>query len=91
MFAHIPSLQLVIDLPNSNKGGTKGHVLVRGPWVGLIKHLKRDFRPNFSLKIPDKERRCRLVEWVEKASFFCLNKLFEIISNEKNHQTLLSA
>ena len=55
MFAHIPSLQLVTDLPNSNKGGTKGHVLVRGPWVGLIKHLKGDFRPNFSLKIPGRD------------------------------------
>ncbi|KAL6335413.1 hypothetical protein AAG906_029656 [Vitis piasezkii] len=81
MFAHISSLQLVTDLPDSNKGGTKGHVL----------HPKRDFRPNFSLKIHDKETRGRLVEWVEKASFVHLNKLFEIASNEKNHQTLLSA
>ncbi|RVW18280.1 hypothetical protein CK203_116029 [Vitis vinifera] len=29
--AHIPPLQLVIGLPDSNKGGAKGHVLVRGP------------------------------------------------------------
>lgn len=28
MFAHISSLQLVTGLPNSNKGGAKGHVLV---------------------------------------------------------------
>lgn len=28
MFAHIPSLQLVTGLPNSTKGGAKGHVLV---------------------------------------------------------------
>ena len=51
MFAHIPSLQLVTGLPESNKGGAKGHVLVWGPWAGLIKHLERDFRPNFSIKI----------------------------------------
>ena len=55
MFAHIPSLQLVTDLPDLNKGGAKRHVLVRGPWVGLIKHPKRDFRSNFSLKIPGRD------------------------------------
>ncbi|RVW23190.1 hypothetical protein CK203_099567 [Vitis vinifera] len=64
MFAHIPSLQLVTGLPESNKGGAKGHVL---------------------------ERKGCLVEWVEKASFVCLNKLFEITSSERNHQTLLYA
>ena len=52
MFAHIPSLQLVMGLPDSNKGGAKGHVLVRGPWAGLMEHPERDFRPNYSLKIP---------------------------------------
>ena len=26
IFTHIPSLQLVTELPNSTKGGTKGHV-----------------------------------------------------------------
>lgn len=36
-----------------------------------------------------KERRGCLVEWVEKASFVRLNKLFEITSSEKNYQTLL--
>lgn len=39
----------------------------------------------------DKERRVRLVEWVEKFSFDHLNKLFMITSNEKNHQRLLFA
>lgn len=52
LFAYIPSLQLVTALPDLNKDGAKMHVLVRGPWVGLVKHLDRDFRPNFSLKIP---------------------------------------
>lgn len=34
--------------------------------------------------------RGRLVEWVEKASFVHLNKLFEITANERNYQMLLS-
>ena len=38
-----------------------------------------------------KERRGCLVEWVEKSSFVRLNKLFEITSSERNHQTLLYA
>lgn len=29
------------------------------------------------------------MEWVEKASFDRLNKLFEISTNERNHQVLL--
>lgn len=39
----------------------------------------------------DKEKMGRMVEWVEKALFDHLNKLFVITSNERNHQTLLSA
>ena len=30
MVAHLPFLQLVIELPDSTKGGAKGHVLIRG-------------------------------------------------------------
>lgn len=55
MLAHISSLQLVTGLPNSNKGGAKGHVLVWGPWVGLMEHPEMDFRPNCSLKIPGRD------------------------------------
>ena len=32
-----------------------------------------------------------VVEWVEKASFDRLNKLFEITTVERHHQTLLTA
>ena len=32
-----------------------------------------------------------LVEWVKKASFVCLNKLFKITTSEMNYQTLISA
>ena len=36
-------------------------------------------------------KRGRLVEWVEKASFDRLNKLFKIIVAERHYQTLLTA
>ena len=36
-------------------------------------------------------KRGRLVEWEEKTSFDCLNKLFEITAVERHHQTLLIA
>ena len=45
----------------------------------------------FALVGACKDRRGRLVEWVEKASFIRLNKLFEITTNERNHHMLLSA
>ena len=37
------------------------------------------------------ERRGHIVDWVEKASFACLNKLFEIDAKERHCKTLLSA
>ena len=37
-----------------------------------------------------KMRRGRLVEWVDKASFDRLNKLYVIFANERNHETLLT-
>ena len=37
------------------------------------------------------ERRGHIVDWVEKASFACLNKLFEIDAKERHYKTLLSA
>ena len=38
----------------------------------------------------EKKKRGRLVEWVEKASFDLLNKLFVISTNERHYQTLLA-
>lgn len=49
LFVHIPSLQLVMGLPDSNKDGARGHVLVSGPWSGLYKGLDREFHPRCSL------------------------------------------
>ncbi|RVW26666.1 hypothetical protein CK203_096506 [Vitis vinifera] len=90
MAAHLPSLQLVTELPDSTKGGAKGHVLVRGAWAGLLEHPERPFSPNRSLVLPGPDKRGRVVEWVEKASFARLNKLFEITTAERHHETLLT-
>ena len=51
--AHLTSLQLVTELPDSTKGGAKGHVMVRGAWAGS-RHPARPFSPNYSLAIPGK-------------------------------------
>ena len=37
------------------------------------------------------EKRGHLVDWVEKASFGCLSKLFEIDAKERQCKTLLTA
>ncbi|KAL6318930.1 hypothetical protein AAG906_001403 [Vitis piasezkii] len=81
---------LVTSLPDSTKGAAKGHVLVKGLWAGLTVHPDRQFAPNQSLKVPDKDKRGKLVEWVEKASFDQLNRLFEIAAAERSCETLLS-
>ncbi|RVW63176.1 hypothetical protein CK203_055645 [Vitis vinifera] len=67
--AHLPSLQMVTELPDSTKGGAKGLVAVWGGWAGLSQHPSRPFSPNYTLKIPGLELRGHLVDWVEKASF----------------------
>ena len=54
MSAHLPSLQLVTELPDSTKGGAKGYVSVRGAWAGLSGRPGRPFAPNYSLEIPGK-------------------------------------
>ncbi|RVW91989.1 hypothetical protein CK203_030148 [Vitis vinifera] len=70
--AHLPSLQMVTELPDSTKGGAKGLVAVWGGWAGLSQHPSRPFSPNYTLKIPGLELRGHLVDWVEKASFACV-------------------
>ncbi|RVX09047.1 hypothetical protein CK203_013857 [Vitis vinifera] len=91
MSAHLPSLQLVTELPDSIKGGAKGLVVVRGGWAGLLERPSRPFSPNYSLMIPGPEKRGHIVDWVEKASFVYVNKLFEIDAKERHYKTLLSA
>ncbi|RVW87980.1 hypothetical protein CK203_033903 [Vitis vinifera] len=57
MSAHLPSLQLVTELPDSTKGGAKGHVVVRGAWAGFLEHPGRPFSPNYSMELPDAKER----------------------------------
>ncbi|RVW56001.1 hypothetical protein CK203_106363 [Vitis vinifera] len=82
---------MVTELPDSTKGGAKGLVAVWGGWAGLSQHPSRPFSPNYTLKIPGLELRGHLVDWVEKASFACVCKLFEIDPKERAYKTLLSA
>ncbi|RVW36796.1 hypothetical protein CK203_103354 [Vitis vinifera] len=89
--ASLPSLQLVTSLPDSTKGAARGHVLVKGLWAGLTVNPDRQFTPNHSLNTLGKDRRGKVVEWVEKASFDRLNRLFEIAAGERSCETLLSA
>ena len=48
LFDHILSLQLVMGLPDSTKGATKGTLLFR---VGLLEHSGWEFEPHRSLAI----------------------------------------
>ncbi|RVW82801.1 hypothetical protein CK203_051162 [Vitis vinifera] len=89
--ACLPSLQLVTSLSDSTKGAAKGHVLVKGLWAGLGTHPDRPFALNRSLKVPGQDKRGKLVEWVEKASFDRLNRLYEIAAVERSCDVLLSA
>ncbi|RVW33065.1 hypothetical protein CK203_110042 [Vitis vinifera] len=68
--------------------GTRG-----GPgWMGgVLRASGEAFSPNYSLVIPGPERRGHIVDWVEKASIACLNKLFEIDAKERCYKTLLTA
>lgn len=52
LFASIPSLQLVTGLLDSIKGAAKGHVLVKGPWAGLMEHREKKFVLNQSMRVP---------------------------------------
>ena len=54
MSAHLPSLQLVTELPDSTKGGAKGHVVVWGAWARLLQRPGRPFSPNYSTVLPGK-------------------------------------
>ena len=51
MSAHLPSLQLVTELPDSTKGGARGHVVVRGTWAGFLERPGRSFSPNYSMEL----------------------------------------
>ncbi|RVW26662.1 hypothetical protein CK203_096496 [Vitis vinifera] len=84
MSAHLPSFQLVTELPDSTKGGRRdtwwSGVHERGFW-SIRRGLSLQTTPWWFRVGP--ELRGHLVDWVEKASFACLSKLFEIDAKER--------
>ncbi|RVW47958.1 hypothetical protein CK203_096807 [Vitis vinifera] len=74
-----------------DKGRGEGAGGGPGWMAGLSERASRPFSPNYTLKIPGLELRGHLVDWVEKASFACVCKLFEIDPKERAYKTLLSA
>ncbi|RVW59180.1 hypothetical protein CK203_095607 [Vitis vinifera] len=89
MSAHLPSLQLVTNCQTRRR---EGEGTRDGPGcMGGVEASGRPFSPNYSLVIPGPEKRGHLVDWVEKASFACLSKLFEIDAKERHYKTLLTA
>ncbi|RVW59825.1 hypothetical protein CK203_098474 [Vitis vinifera] len=87
---HLPSLQLGDGTARLDEGRGEGHVMVQGAWAGS-RHPARPFSPNYSLAIQGSEKRGHLVDWVEKVSFACLSKFFEIDAKERQCKTLLTA
>ena len=69
--ACLPSLQLVTNLPDSTKGATKGHVLVKGLWAGLAVHPDRPFAPNQSLKVPGMTKLLPVFPWFVSLGQHC--------------------
>ncbi|RVW78306.1 hypothetical protein CK203_055772 [Vitis vinifera] len=91
MAAHLPSLQLVTELSDSTKGGSEGTYVGPG-FLGWSSGASGEAifpKPFVGASGPDK--RGHVVEWVEKASFARLNKLFEIAAAERHYETLLTA
>ncbi|RVW17506.1 hypothetical protein CK203_085525 [Vitis vinifera] len=74
-----------------DKGRGEGTRSGPGCMGGVTRTSGRPFSPNYSLVIPGQERRGHIVDWVEKVSFACLNKLFEIDATERCYKTLLTA
>ncbi|RVW58353.1 hypothetical protein CK203_113611 [Vitis vinifera] len=70
------------------QGGRQGTCAGQGLWAGLAVHPDRAFAPT---SVEGQDKRGKLVEWVEKASFDRLNRLFEIAAAERSCETLLSA
>ncbi|RVW24129.1 hypothetical protein CK203_088732 [Vitis vinifera] len=71
----------------------RGEGIRGGPgWMGgVIRASGRPFSPNYSLVIPGPEKKEPPRGLVEKASFACLSKLFEIDAKERHCKTLLTA
>ncbi|RVW28610.1 hypothetical protein CK203_100887 [Vitis vinifera] len=69
--------------------GTRGGPGCMG---GVIRASGEALLSKLLLVIPGKSgKKGHLVDWVEKASFACLSKLFEIDAKERHYKTLLTA
>ena len=78
-------------------------ILVRGPWYETPGSPDRPFVLNQSMSFPcvfklwdlhvgaRKNRKGKLVNWVEKASFKKIHRLLEIFEQEQHHEILLTA
>ena len=69
LLAHIPSLQFVIELLDSNKGWAKRHVLVSDPWGGSTEGPNKFFKSTRSLEIPSIE--CLNDLHISYSHYFC--------------------
>ncbi|RVW84734.1 hypothetical protein CK203_046663 [Vitis vinifera] len=91
MSAHLPSLQLVTELPDSTKGGATGHVVVRVHGRGFW-----SIRRGLSLQTTPWgsgsgiEGTTLWTGW-KRRPLTCLSKLFEIDAKERQYKTLLTA
>ncbi|RVW14325.1 hypothetical protein CK203_099086 [Vitis vinifera] len=87
MLCHLPSVHAVGDQSSElNQGGCQGPCAGEGHMAGLGTHPDSP-----SLPTDRQNKRGKLVEWVEKASFDRLNRLFEIAAAERSCDMLLSA
>ncbi|RVW57338.1 hypothetical protein CK203_079277 [Vitis vinifera] len=73
-----------------NQWGCQGPCAGEGHMGGFRDASGQALRSQPIVKVPDQNKRGKLVEWVEKASFDRLNRLFEIAAAERSCDTLLS-
>ena len=65
-------------------------VLPFSSYLAIILSLLLTYSRSLCLSNASKERLGCLIEWMEKTSFACLNKLFEIDTAERAYNVLLS-
>ncbi|RVW16822.1 hypothetical protein CK203_076462 [Vitis vinifera] len=80
-----------LHLFDPRRGPPRDMCWSRALWAGLVVHPDRSFASQPVVEGPRPGKKGKLVEWVEKASFDRLNRLFEIAAAERSCETLLSA
>ncbi|RVX07556.1 hypothetical protein CK203_025151 [Vitis vinifera] len=81
----------LLELARFNQGRCQGPCAGEGHMSGFRDALGQALRPQPIAEVPGQNKRGKLVEWVEKASFDRLNRLFEIAAVERSCEMLLSA